>query len=86
MKLNPERYVNFSIINTKKPYSEKNKKIMTISKYHIFIFIFVFNYLFFRNLKIIISSINLGKDINRSDRKLDRWMNMIRGKLLVNQK
>ena len=51
---------------------------MTISNI-IFLFLLIAsNYLFFRNLKRIISSINLGKDINRSDRKLDRWMNMIR--------
>ena len=51
---------------------------MTISNIIFLFLLIVSNYLFFRNLKIIISSINLGKDINRSDRKLDRWMNMIR--------
>ena len=51
---------------------------MTISNI-IFLFLLIAsNYLFFRNLKRIISSINLGKDINRSDKKLDRWKNMIR--------
>ena len=30
------------------------------------------------NLKRIISNINLGRDINRSDRPLDRWKNMFR--------
>ena len=51
---------------------------MTISNIIFLFLLIVSNYLFFRNLKIIISSINLGKDINRSDRKLDRWKNMIR--------
>ena len=51
---------------------------MTISNIIFLFLLIVSNYLFFRNLKRIISSINLGKDINRSDKKLDRWKNMIR--------
>ncbi|MDG1718781.1 MAG: (Fe-S)-binding protein [Flavobacteriales bacterium] len=34
--------------------------------------------LFVRNLRRIIANIRLGRDIDRSDRKLDRWKNMIR--------
>ncbi|MEC9303693.1 MAG: (Fe-S)-binding protein [Bacteroidota bacterium] len=34
--------------------------------------------MFYINLKRIIANINLGKDINRSDRPLERWKNMIR--------
>jgi len=33
---------------------------------------------FIRNLNIIIANIKLGRDINRSDRATDRWMNMFR--------
>ena len=35
-------------------------------------------YIFSRNLNIIISNIRLGRDINRSDRRSDRWKNMFR--------
>ena len=35
-------------------------------------------FLFVRNLNRIIANINLGREINRSDRPLDRWKNMIR--------
>ena len=34
--------------------------------------------IFFYNLNKIISNIRLGKPINRSDRKIDRWKNMLR--------
>tara|TARA_B100001287_G_scaffold95272_1_gene80071 strand:+ start:4636 stop:5949 length:1314 start_codon:yes stop_codon:yes gene_type:complete len=51
---------------------------MTTSNIIFLFLIIVSNYFFFRNLKRIISSINLGKEINRSDRKFDRWKNMIR--------
>ena len=45
----------------------------------IFLLVFITSILFFvRNLKRIIANINLGIDINRSDRPLDRWKNMIR--------
>ncbi|MAO70989.1 MAG: Fe-S oxidoreductase [Flavobacteriales bacterium] len=51
---------------------------MGISNF-IFLFIFIIaNILFIRNLKRIISSIKLGKKIDRSDRKPDRWKNMLR--------
>ncbi len=35
------------------------------------------SFLFARNLRIIRRNINLGRDVNRSDRKADRWKNMI---------
>jgi len=45
----------------------------------IFVVLFVaFIALFARNLKRIIANIKLGRDIDRSDRKSDRWKNMIR--------
>ena len=45
----------------------------------IFLLVFIISIVFFvRNLKRIIDNINLGRDINRSDRPLDRWKNMIR--------
>ena len=45
----------------------------------IFLFFFIISIaLFVRNLNRIISNIRLGKDINRSDRKIDRWKNMLR--------
>ena len=45
----------------------------------IFLLVFIISILLFvRNLKRIIANINLGIDINRSDRPLDRWKNMIR--------
>tara|TARA_B100001287_G_scaffold276139_1_gene285939 strand:+ start:3312 stop:4619 length:1308 start_codon:yes stop_codon:yes gene_type:complete len=45
----------------------------------IFLLFFIISIVFFvRNLKRIIANINLGRDINRSDRPLDRWKNMIR--------
>ncbi len=45
----------------------------------IFLLVFITSILLFiRNLKRIIANINLGIDINRSDRPLDRWKNMIR--------
>jgi len=45
----------------------------------IFLFVFVTSiYFFIRNLKRIISSIKLGRNINRFDRKFDRWKNMFR--------
>ena len=45
----------------------------------IFLFVFLFAVtMFYLNLKKIIANINLGKDINRSDRPLERWKNMIR--------
>ena len=45
----------------------------------VFLFVFLFAVtMFYINLKKIIANINLGKDINRSDRPLERWKNMIR--------
>ena len=45
----------------------------------IFLFIFIIaNYFFIRNLKRIISSIKLGRNIDRFDRKSERWKNMLR--------
>tara|TARA_B100001248_G_scaffold243313_1_gene211505 strand:- start:26159 stop:27466 length:1308 start_codon:yes stop_codon:yes gene_type:complete len=45
----------------------------------LFLFVFLFAVtMFYINLKRIIANINLGKDINRSDRPLERWKNMIR--------
>ena len=45
----------------------------------IFLFVFIVsNYFFIRNLRRIISSIKLGRNINRSDRNSDRWKNMFR--------
>ena len=45
----------------------------------IFVVLFIaFMVLFFINLKKIIFNIKLGRDIDRSDRKADRWKNMIR--------
>ena len=45
----------------------------------IFLFVFVTAiYFFIRNLKRIISSIKLGRNIDRFDRKFDRWKNMFR--------
>ena len=45
----------------------------------IFLFVFVTSiYFFIRNLKRIISSIKLGRNIDRFDRKFDRWKNMFR--------
>ena len=45
----------------------------------VFLFVFLFAVtMFYLNLKKIIANINLGKDINRSDRPLERWKNMIR--------
>jgi len=44
-----------------------------------FLFVFLFAVtMFYINLKRIIANINLGRDINRSDRPLERWKNMIR--------
>ena len=44
-----------------------------------FLAVFVlFIALFVRNIRRIIANIRLGRDIDRSDRKLDRWKNMIR--------
>ena len=51
---------------------------MGISNIIFFSVFIVSNYFFIRNLKRIISSIKLGRDINRSDRKSDRWKNMFR--------
>ena len=51
---------------------------MELSNY-IFLFVFLFSILFFiRNLRRIISNINLGRNINRHDRPIDRWKNMLR--------
>lgn len=45
----------------------------------IFLFIFITANIFFvRNLKRIISSIKLGRNVDRFDRKSDRWKNMFR--------
>ena len=45
----------------------------------LFCLIFIVAILFFiHNLKRIISNIKLGRDLNRFDRKADRWKNMIR--------
>ena len=45
----------------------------------VFLFVFLFAVtMFYINLKRIIANINLGRDINRSDRPLERWKNMIR--------
>ena len=45
----------------------------------IFIVIFSFSIVFFcRNLLRIISNIRLGRDVDRSDRPVDRWKNMFR--------
>ena len=45
----------------------------------IFLLVFLFAVSMFSiNLKRIISNINLGRDVNRSDRPLDRWKNMFR--------
>ena len=45
----------------------------------VFLFVFLFAVtMFYINLKRIIANIKLGKDINRSDRPLERWKNMIR--------
>ena len=45
----------------------------------IFLFLFILSILFFiKNLSRIISNIKLGRGINRSDRKSDRWRNMFR--------
>ena len=45
----------------------------------IFLVIFLIAIAFFiRNLNRIISNIKLGRDINRTDRSLDRWKNMLR--------
>ena len=45
----------------------------------VFLLVFLFAVtMFYINLKKIIANINLGKDINRSDRPLERWKNMIR--------
>ena len=45
----------------------------------VFLFVFLFAVtMFYINLKRIIANINLGKDINRSNRPLERWKNMIR--------
>ena len=45
----------------------------------VFLLVFLFAVtMFYINLKRIIANINLGKDINRSDRPLERWKNMIR--------
>ena len=44
-----------------------------------FLFVFLFAVtMFCINLRRIIANINLGRDINRSDRPLERWKNMIR--------
>ena len=51
---------------------------MQLSNY-IFLFVLLFSVLFFlRNLRRIISNINLGRNINRNDRPFDRWKNMFR--------
>ena len=45
----------------------------------IFVLLFSFSiFLFIRNLNRIIENIRLGRDINRSDRPLERWKNMFR--------
>ena len=45
----------------------------------IFLFLFIISILFFiKNLSRIISNIKLGRGINRSDRKSERWRNMFR--------
>ena len=45
----------------------------------IFIVFFIGSiFIFFRNLLRIISNIRLGRDVNRSDRRIDRWKNMFR--------
>ncbi len=45
----------------------------------IFLFLFIVSILFFiKNLSRIISNIKLGRGINRSDRKSERWRNMFR--------
>ena len=45
----------------------------------IFLFVFITAiYFFIRNLKRIISSIKLGRNVDRFDRKFDRWKNMFR--------
>tara|TARA_B100001758_G_scaffold247628_2_gene266249 strand:+ start:2227 stop:3540 length:1314 start_codon:yes stop_codon:yes gene_type:complete len=45
----------------------------------VFLAVFILSIIFFiRNLRGIISNISLGRSINRSDRKLDRFKNMIR--------
>ena len=45
----------------------------------IFLFLLIISIgIFIRNLNIIISNIKLGREIDRSDRKIDRWKNMIR--------
>ena len=51
---------------------------MELSNY-IFLLVFLFSILLFiRNLRRIISNINLGRNINRYDRPIDRWKNMFR--------
>ena len=45
----------------------------------IFLLVFITaNFFFIKNLRRIISNIKLGRDIDRSDRKSDRWRNMFR--------
>ena len=80
IKHNPSRYVNFSIIGNTQPYQSTEKKIVYMGTDNlIFLLVFIISILLFvRNLKRIIANINLGIDINRSDRPLDRWKNMIR--------
>ena len=51
---------------------------MTVSSVLFLIVFLLFITIFIRNFRRIVSNIRLGKDINRSDRKLERWKNMIR--------
>ena len=51
---------------------------MTVSSVLFLIVFLLFITIFVRNFRRIVSNIRLGKDIHRSDRKLERWKNMIR--------
>ena len=51
---------------------------MTVSSVLFLIVFLLFITIFVRNFRRIVLNIRLGKDIDRSDRKLERWKNMIR--------
>ena len=78
IKVNPSRYVNFSIIGGSSRYVQPVKIINMQLNDYIFLFNVIFSIILLRNLRRIISNINLGRNINRNDRPFDRWKNMFR--------
>ena len=77
LRLNPKRYVHFSLFGKKIKSMKRKKKFLQMISYS-FSLILIFSILLFIRTYRLCRNTNLGKDINRSDNSNFRFKKMIR--------